>query len=349
MSPADIPGDPSSFSKYATRGAVIYYLLLLPAIIAEAVFSTAVASTPGGLVAQAASFGVAVLAVQLLPWAIVALSLYAVATFRPSLLVTLLIVSFFLATSIASGVAIFGFPLDLGASVVFVVAATFLALAGFNYARGLKLLGGRRPDITSSGPLGYNILGIALESAVPLAIAVALVVAVQAVVGDLGVQAAKLPAPLSSLASLYLQTRIGLVFTTLFVAGAAIWVLRQFVEPVILHFTLSAEDARVELLSEIAPTTKSVRKISRYRPTRGLSWGVLSIAYCGGLIVALAILLPQGQFMRDLLSVFRLQTPSPTPVEVLVQGSIQGGLVKANILFAQSQDYVRTIIRILWG
>jgi hypothetical protein len=347
LSPPPEPQTQSLFSKYATKGAAIYYALVLPSIVAEAIFSTAVASNPNGLASSIGGIG-AVL-VQLLPFAILAASLYAVVSFRPSILVTLLITSFFLATSIANGITLLGIQLDLGATVVLVVAATFLALAGFNYSRGLKLLGGRRPDVTSSGPLGYNVLGIVLESAVPLVIAIALVVAVEAVVGDLGVQAARLPEPLSSLATIYLQTRIGLVFTTLFVAGAAIWVLRQSVEPVILHFTLSAEDARKELLSEIEPTTKSVRKVVRYRPSRGLAWGGLTVAYCGALIVALAVLLPRGQFSRDILSALSIQPPSPSPVEVLLQGSLQNALARADILFAQSQDYIRTIIRLLWG
>ncbi len=344
------PEAPSPLSKYATKGALIYYALVLPAIVAEAIFSTAAASNPGGLVAQASSIaGIAAVAVLVLPWAILAVSVYAVVSFRPSLLVTLLIISFFLATSLASGITFLGTRLDLGATVVLVVAATFLALAGFNYSRGLKLLGGRRANITSSGPLGYNVLGIAIESAVPVAIALALVVVVEAVVGDLGAWAARLPQPLSELASLYLQTRIGLVFTTLLVAGATIWILRQFVEPVILHFTLSPEDAKKELLSEIEPTTKSVRKIFRYRPSKGLAWGLLSVAYGVGLIVALAVFVPWGQFSRDLLSALSVQAPSPSPVELLMQGSIQNGLVRTNILFAQSQDYIREAIRILWG
>ena len=314
-------------AKYATKGALIYYALVLPAIVAEAVFSTAVASSPGGLVTQAASIGGFVdVVVPVLPWAILAASLYAVASFRPSVLITLLIVSFFLASSIGGGIALLGATLDLGATVVLVIAATFLALAGFNYARGLKLLGGRLPVVESSGPLGYNVLGIALESAVPLAIALALVVLVELVVGDLCVQVARLPQPLSALASLYLQTRIGLVFTTLLVAGAAIWVLRQFIEPVILHFTLSAADAKKELLSEIDPTTRNVRRIARYRPSGGLAWGIMMVLYCAALISALAVLLPRGQFSRDLLAALSLRPPSSSPVEVLVQNSLQNVL-----------------------
>jgi len=314
------------------------------------VFSIAIVSTPGDMLTQAAPGGSAVTAaVQLLPWALLAASVYAIFSFRPSLLVTLLIASFFVAASVANGIAFLGVQLDLGDTVILVVAATFLALAGFNYARGVKLLAGRRPDVTSSGPLGYNALGLALESVFPLAAALALVVLVETVVGDLGAQAARLPAPLSALASLYLQSRIGIVFATLFVAGAAIWVMRQFLEPVILHFTLNASDAKKELLAEIEPTTRGVRKIARYRPSGGLAWGLLTVAYCAGLIAALAIFLPRGEFSRDLFATLDLHAPSPTPAEALLQNSIQNALVKINILYAQSQDYIREIIQLLWG
>lgn len=318
--------------------------------MAEVLFSIAIVSTPGDLLTQSAPGGSAVnAAVQLLPWALLAVSLYAIFSFRPSLLITLLIASFFVAASVADGIAVLGAQLDLGDTVILVVAATFLALAGFNYSRGIKLLAGRRPVVTSSGPLGYNVLAIALESALPLLAALALVVLVEAAVGDLGAQAARLPAPLSTLTSLYLRSRIGLVFTTLFVAGATIWGIRQFLEPVILHFTLNPADARKELLAEIEPTTKSVRKIARYRPSGGLAWGLLTAAYCLGLLAALAVFLPRGQFSRDLVAVLNLHAPSPTPVESLIQDSIKNALVKINILYAQSQDYIREIIQLLWG
>jgi hypothetical protein len=348
LSDADRPG-PSLASRYATRDSLIYYALVLPALVAETVFSIAIVSTRGDLLTQAAPGVAFSAALDLLPLVLLAVSLYAVFSFRASLLVALLVASFFVAASVANGIAFLGAQLDLGDTVVLVVAATFLALVGSNYARGIKLLSGRTPLVTSSGPRGYNVLGLALESVFPLVAALALVVLVETVVGDLGGEAARLPAPLSSLASLYLQSRIGIVFTTLFVAGAAIWVMRQFLEPVILHFTLNPTDARKELLSEIEPTTKSVRKIARYRPSGGLAWGLLTVAYCAGLIVALAVFLPRGQFSRDLLASLDLRAPTPTPLETLLQNTIQNALVRVNILYAQSQDYVRDIIQLLWG
>ncbi len=341
---------PSTLSKYATTGAMIYYALVLPAVVLEAVFSVAIASTPGDLVAQNAPYGDAVAAVvRLLPLAILVASAYAILSFRPSVLITMLTASFFVAVSVSNGIYVLGARLDLGETVISVVAAAFLALAGFTSARGVKLLGGRRPVIRSSGPLGYNVLGIVLDFAVPLATALGVVLLVEQVVAALTAQAANLPSPLSTLTSLYLQSRVGIVFTTILVAGAAVWAMRQFVEPVILHFTLSAADARRELLSEIEPTSKSVRKISRYRPSTGLSWGILTVVYCAGIFSALAYFLPWGGFYRDLLATLNLHPPPPSPIESLFQSALQNGLVKADILFARSQDILRDIIRLLWG
>jgi hypothetical protein len=344
------PEAPSFADRYANRDAAVFYVLVLPAAVAALVFSVAIASTPGDLVSQSASYGPAVsVLARILPVLVLGGAIYAVFSFRPSLLVAILIATFFVAVSVANGIYVFGAQLELGATVVLVIAATFLALAGFNYARGLQLLAGRRPDLTTSGPLGYNAFGVALESAVPLAVALALVVIVAAVVRDFQAQSVLLPEPLSSLASLYLQTRIGIVFTTLLVAGGAIWVMRSFVEPVILHFTLTPSDARKELLSEIEPTTRSVRKIARYKPSKGLSWGILAVAYCLGIAAALAYFIPGGAFYRDLLGALTLKPPAPSPAEALLETTARSAVVRADILFAQSQDYIREVIQVLWG
>ena len=276
-------------------------------------------------------------------------SIYAVVSFRPSTLVTSLVVSFLIVASATTSASFLGAQLDLADLVILVIVASFLALAGFDYARGAKLLAGRKLDLTSEGPLPHQVIGFGLEVGVPLVAVVALVEVVQTVSGALSHQAAVLPQPLSTLASLYLQSRFGLVVATLFVAGATIWVLRQVIEPALLYFTLNRADARTELLGEIEPTTKSIRKVERYKPSRGLSWGVLAIAYCVGLLAAIAIFLPRGQLSRDLLAIFRLQSPSPSTLEVVLQNSIQSAVGRLNIAYSQSQDYAREIIRLLWG
>jgi hypothetical protein len=341
---------PSTLSKYLTRSALTYYALALPAIIAQLIFSISLASNSGSLVPQVASLGGTVSAtILLLPWLFLIVSAYAVFSFRPSTLVTMLAFSFLIVATATSSASFLGAQLDLADLVLLVIAASFLALAGFNYARGAKLLAGRRLDVRSAGPRPYQAMGIGLEIGTPLLAVFVLVALVQAVVGAVNVQAALLPQPLSTLASLYLQSRFGIVFATLFVAGATIWVLRQLLEPALLYFTLTAADAKKELLGEIEPTTKSVKKIARYRPSGGLAWGLLAVVYCGGLIAALALFLPRDQLLRDLLAPLSLKPPPHTSVEVLIQSSIQSGLVRVDIAFAQSQDYIRTIIRLLWG
>lgn len=336
--------------RYLSRDALTYYLLVLPALVSAAVFSLAIATTPGSLVTQAGVYSSLASAVtEALPFLVLAASAYAVVAFRPSLLVALLVSTFFVALSVANGVVVAGLSLDVEGAVITVVGATFLALAGFNYARGLKLAAGHRAETSSSGPVGYNVLGFALDSVLPLAAALGLVLLVESVVSGLAAEAVRLPAPLSTITSLYISTRIGLIFTTLFVAGASIWVLRTLVEPAILHFTLSREDAATELLSEIEPTTKSIVKITRYRPSGGLAWGVLTIAYCVGILITLVLFLPRAELYRDLGAVVSLHAPPPTPLEALMESSFQDAVVKANILFAQSQDFLRSIINLLWG
>ncbi len=347
---ADHQPPPSRLSKFLTRSALTYYILALPALVAEVIFAFSVQSSAGTLMPQLASLGGAVSAtVLLLPWLFLFLSFYAVASFRPSTLVAMLVFSFLFVATTTTSATILGARLDLAGMVLLVIAASFLTLAGFNYARGAELLAGRRLKVASAGPRPYQALGLALEVGTPLVAVLALVLLVQALVGALGVQASHLPQPLSTLASLYLQSRFGIVFATLFVAGATIWVIRQVLEPALLYYTLTPADAKKELLSEIQPTTRSVLKVARYRPSRGLAWGALAVVYCLALVGALAYFLPQGQVARDLLAALRLQPPSPSSAETLFQDSVNGGLVRLDIAYAQSQDYLRAIIRLLWG
>ena len=342
----------SLLSKYASKGALTYYALSLPAIVATVAFSSAISSNPSDLLAQAAPSGSAVAAaIQLLPLALVVGSLFALFTLRPSLLVTLFIASFFVAASVANGIAFLGSSSTSGTRSSWWWPRPSSPWPG-SATPGPQALGRAASQCHLFRPAAYNALGIALDSAVPLAAALVLVVLVETVVGDLGVQAADLPPPLATLATLaglYLQSRVGLVFTTLFVAGAAIWVMRQFLEPVILHFTLNSADAEMGAArGDRADDEDGVEDLALPavgRARLGLPHG----AYCAGLVAALAIFLPQGQFSHDLLAAFNLQAPSPTPVEVLLQSTIQNAIVRIDILYAQSQDYIRSMIRLLWG
>ena len=231
-----------------------------------------------------------------------------------------------------------------------VVAATFLALVGFNYARGIKLLDGRRPDVTSSGPLGYNALGVALESAFPLAAALALVVLVDALVGDLGCPGGAPPGA---------ALRAGLALPPVAHRPRLHDALRRRRRhlghapvPRARHTPLHAERRRREEGAALRDRADDESPSGRSRATgrrAGSRWGLLTAAYCAGLIAALALFLPRGQFFRDLLAALDLHAPTPSPAEALVQAPSRALVVRINILYAQSQDYIREVIQVLWG
>src|SRR5437773_1145458 len=206
--------------KYVSREAITYYALSLPAIALQLFFSSSVAANQGQFTPQVASFGPGITElVQLLPWGLLALSILAVVRFRPSALVTLLTASFFLAAAALGESGFFGTALGLTGSVSLVILATFMALIGFNYARAAKLLGGRPALVEGKGPLGYQLLSTSLELVLPLLAAVALAVGVSAIVTTLTLHTKLLPEPLSTLSSLYVESRFGLVFVSIGVAG----------------------------------------------------------------------------------------------------------------------------------
>src|SRR5439155_4334849 len=177
----------------------------------------------------------------------------------------------------------------------------------FNYARAAKVLGGRPALVESGGPLGYQVLSTSLELVLPLLAALALAVAVSAIVTTLTLQTKLLPEPLSTLSSLYLESRFGLVFVSIGVAGALIWAMRQVLEPIILYFTLTYEDGVKMALNEVEDIAKKLRRQARVRPASGRSWFAVSIV-CVVSVSSLSLFAvsPQG-LLNKLLSIFRLR------------------------------------------
>ena len=163
----NILGGMSSAHALYSRQALTYYLLCLPALVSEVLFSLAIASNPQ-LVPQIASFGSEIsLAIQIIPWIVTAISIYALISLRPSILIILLTVSFFAAASVTTNMTFFGYPFSLEAAVALVVVSTFTTLVGFNFSRGAKLLGGRKLVTKSSGPIGYQVLSLGIELVLP--------------------------------------------------------------------------------------------------------------------------------------------------------------------------------------
>ena len=224
-----------------------------------------------------------------------------------------------------------------------------MALIGFNYARAAKVLGGRPALVESGGPLGYQVLSTSLELVLPLLAALALAVAVSAIVTTLTLQTKLLPEPLSTLSSLYLESRFGLVFVSIGVAGALIWAMRQILEPIILYFTLTYEDGVKMALNEVEDIAKKLRRQARVRPASGRSWFAVSIV-CVFSVLSLSLLVVSPEGLWDnLLSIFGLHGVQGAGTQGDLETAARNLVRTIDSYVVQGQDIIRSVIRLLWG
>lgn len=337
-------------SRYATRTALAYYLLSFPAIALQVLFSLSVTANPQAIVPQVSSLGPSLTSVvELVPWVLLAVSLLAVVRFKPSILVILLSASFLVAASATQGTGFFSSTLTLEETVAIVIAASFMALIGFNYSRATKILSGRKATTLSHGPLGYQLLSSGVELALPFGAAIGLVALVSFVVAGLTVQAKLLPEPVSTLSSLYLATHLGFVFVSILVAGAFIWVMRQFIEPILLYYTINRRDGVLMALDEVKDLTKRVGKEASRKPSAGRWWFGAAVALAVGVMTGAVLVVGSGAMANSFLSVLGLHPVSTLPGESSWDSGAGATLRNLNALVLQGQDAVRTLIRLLWG
>lgn len=334
----------SLLSKYYSRQTLIYYALVLPALILEILFFTIIVSNPGQIAPEVAHLGSLVEAVQFVPFAMLALSLFAIIKFRPSMLAVFLTVSFFVFV-IVGGID----PLTLIAATSLVVVSMFLSLIGFNYARAAKLLVGRTANVESGGPVLTQVLSMTIELALPFLAALIIVFAVSGAIQMIRSQASGLPPPLSTLTLLYLDSQIGLVFASILIAGVIIWSMRQILEPIILSFTITRSEATAMALGDIDDVVKKARSTSLLKPSSGKVWVVGGIA-CAIIIFGLSSSLIGWQnTVNDLLNTIKSQPTFRTPVDSTIITRTNDLVSHIDYAFVLFQNLLRTIIRVLWG
>ncbi len=334
-------------SRFVNREAFTYYILALPAIILEIIFSIGIASNP--LSELSAAAGGLLQFVRFLPLVIVAVSLFAVLAFRPSILVTLLTLSFFISAVTNSQAGVLGTQGGFGLSVGLVILASFSSLIGFNYSRGAKVRSGRELKVDSRGPLGFQVIGTGFELILPLIITLAMVLLVSGVVSAIKLQAQVLPEPLSTLSSLYLRTRLGLVFISITVAGALIWATRQLLEPIILYFTITRRDAISLALAEVQDITKKVRKVGAARPSAGWSWLLPAGVVAATVIAYGSVLVGWQTVYNDILSILTYNTPGQTNTESTLTSTINNYFRQVDNFANQGEGTLKAIFRLLWG
>lgn len=278
---------------------------------------------------------------QVLPFFLVAATIYSLYTLRPALMISLLTIFFLVLTSVLGTV-------DLYLSAL-VVASAFTSLVGFSYARAAKILQGRKPILESQGPTVFKITSRALDLILPIASALGVMALVAYIMGVIKSQVIILPQPLSSLGSLYLESHFYLVITILTVAAGAIWAMRSLLEPIILRFTLTPTDARQMAYSEVRDTYARIVWESSKKPSRGRGRFIAFTAILALVIITLIFSVGPEQSANELLAALGITRVAPS------QGELLTGNIAENLTRAVDQDFVifqnasNFIIKLLWG
>lgn len=316
-----------------------YVLLSLPAILLEVAFSVSIATSPGvsGIAGRLGPIGQVVgLALTLVPWLFVFASAAAVLFFRSSLVLTLLVGSYFvLSVVVGPGAAAGPLTLTPEVSAAAVVVATFLALMAFTFARAAKLRGSTPPVIRTKGSALFRTIGLSLDFAVPAALAVVLVVMTIEMFNAVKDALTSLPPPLSGVFSSAISGPITAAGITLLVAGILLWLVKELIEPWVMYYSITREDAVKLLMKDLDRISKKAERVHR-RNFRGTAFTVLVIVAIGAFLYHY---FGTGAVFRDLPSLYGAHPPA----------SYTSFVQQTNADYRQLQSDIYSIARLLWG
>jgi hypothetical protein len=329
--------------------ALFYYALALPVIVAEFILYNSYLANNDSILAGFQNIIppigflriVTETLVAVLPWILIIISVFALLSLRPSLMVTILTIFFLVLVSALGQVDFY-----LAAIVVF---SSFSSLIGFNFARAAKVLEGRKISLESKGPFKFRLSGYMFDLGLPVAGALGVMTIVWHVMNRIRAQVTLLPPPLDTLGTLYLQSHVYLITTTLAVAAAVVWMIRELFEPVVLRYTLTRSDARELAFQQIQSSLGTVYlDLAKARKPRSGKFSVIMYTSLLGLIVA--ILLISGLSpVNYLLAAMGVGTVQPLHSELfaLQLGNFTARLIDNAVFLLQS--VLKFIIRILWG
>ena len=331
-----------SQSKYTNRDSIAYYLLSIPALLLVLVFSVEMAIIIEQNPVPLSWEPVALIISAIVPIIAISLYLYALITFRPSTLVIILTLSFFLLTTMSQSVDYY--------SAVAVIASSFGCLIGFNYARRVRVLSGHEPRLKNSKPsLWSRLVTNTFDLVLPFIMAVGLVSIVASVISLLTAETKILPEPLATLGALYLQTHLYSVLTIVTVAGVTVWALRNLIEPFLMWYTLKPEDAISEANSKLAYDLAMIEWRAWQRPRRGRIWVAASLLTAFVVGLYLLVLVGPDVMGNSFLSTVGLAKVQPNRPELLIERSAKDFVKQSDKFAGGLQTLIRDIIKILWG
>lgn len=279
--------------------------------------------------------------VVILPVVLILVSVFALISLRPSLMVTILTIFFLVLVSALGQVDFY-----LAAIVVF---SSFSSLIGFNFARAAKVLEGRKISLESKGSFKFRLSGYGFDLALPVIGALGVMIIVWYVMNTIRVQVRILPPPLDTLGTLYLQSHIYLITTTLTVAAAVVWMIRELFEPVVLRYTLTRRDARELAFLQIQDSLGTVYyDLAKARKPRSGKFSIIMYTSLLGLLIAVLVISGLSP-VNYLLAAVGLGTVQPAQSELfaLQLGNFSARLVDNGVYLLQAA--LKFVFRILWG
>lgn len=319
-----------SLKVYTNRNMLGYFILSVPALLLEVFFILSLLRIP--VIALPGIFHYADLAIQIAPWFVLGLSIFSVVRFRISLLLTLLIISYFISAIVSGSASLFaaGYLLSQGEIAALVVAASFCSLIGFGFLRAAKIEKKRAISV-SSGPLPHQVISLFLEFFFPALVAVGLVLTTMRVVASLRAETMIFPAPLSSIFSSFLLSPV----VTIITAALVITLVKDIVEPWILYYTLKPEDAIDIMKSDATQMELRIGLLSRIS-SGGMLFSLFVIVI---LMTVLVIFFGTSSIISNIYALFGMGSPTAEP----------NFLIRVSNAFMQFVYYLNTIINLLWG
>lgn len=328
--------------------AITYYLFAAPAIVAiillagtylfnlDTVISAANNVIPPLEILRETATTIALI----LPGLAIVSCFYGLLTFRPTSVVATVTVFYLVLTSIIGTVDFY--------YAVLVVGSCFTTLIGFNFSRAYKIQGHRRVISESQGPRKYQLVTLGFDILLPIGIVLCTIVLIVFMISVIKAQVNILPSPLGTLGTLYLESHLYLMLTTLTVAGAMVWILRQFFEPVLLRVTLTRQDAHQYALWELQSDMRRDYWHSVWRPRSGMRSLRLRMVILGSLIIIVILLIgPAGP--SELLKIFGMASPGRDSFGYTINYNTKLVVRTFDHAVFWFEGILKILFKILWG
>lgn len=332
--------------KFIQKDLFLYYVFASPATLVGIFFSVSLLTNRSSVIY---SFEVPLIGVAVataLEFFILGLISFSLIRRKVSILSILPILSFFLYMA-GYGMQVRVPPLTVALTMSVVLISTFCALASFKYSRASMLSKQGKVILRRDGPAGYAILNHMLDYVFPVTLVVLLAVTVAWLMGIIRQGLTKIPGPLSSLGAEYISTNIGQATFGVIILGAVLWISKQFVEPILLNYSLSKSQALDLLLSEDDMYQK-MRSKKELKLVSLRGWVLLSL-FTLALAIGVTVYLGGLEYTVSSLRSIFAGSSTTTNFDKLIHDDFNSIGDSITRFVIQGENLIRILFRILFG